>query len=131
MVYWIFVVLLTFFAQCMLAPIVRYLLNPKGSVKTALGPRDAEPVMPALGGRFDRALRNLMEALPIFLTLALLAEQKGIADGITEQGAAIFAIARIVYVPAYVSGIPGLRSAVWMVGSAGLIAMVVGICPHI
>ncbi|MGH1413525.1 MAG: MAPEG family protein [Pelagimonas sp.] len=131
MVYWIFVVLLTFFVQCMLAPIVRYLLNAKGSVKIALGPRDNQPDMPVLGGRFDRALRNLMEALPIFLTLALLAEQKGVAGGITELGAAIFAVARIVYVPAYVSGIPGLRSVVWMVGSAGLIAMVVGIWPHI
>lgn len=131
MVYWIFVVLLTFFVQCMLAPIVRYLLNPKSSVKTALGPRDTQPAMPALGGRFERALRNLMEALPIFLTLALLAEQKGIAGGITKQGAAIFAIARIIYVPAYVSGVPGLRSAIWMVGSAGLIAMAVGIWPYI
>ncbi len=35
----------------------------------------------------------------------------------------ISVIARIVYGPAYVSGLPGLRSAVWLVGVAGLLVM--------
>lgn len=40
------------------------------------------------------------------------------------QGATIFLVARIVYVPAYVSGIPMLRSLVWLAANAGLVVMV-------
>ncbi len=131
MILWILAALLIFFVQTMLAPISQYLFNKKSHVITALGPRDTPPEMPVLGGRFERALRNMMEALPIFLTLALLAEMKGAEGGITETGAMIFVIARVLYVPAYVSGILGVRSVVWTIGAAGLVAMLIGLWPRI
>jgi len=88
-----------------------------------VGNRDNAPEMSVVAGRLDRAKNNLLEALPIFLALALLAPVKG--DGANEAvyGASIFLIARIVYVPVYVSGIPLLRSLVWLVANAGLVMM--------
>lgn len=37
--------------------------------------------------------------------------------------ASIFLITRVVYVPTYVSGVPILRSLVWLVGVAGLVML--------
>jgi uncharacterized MAPEG superfamily protein len=117
---WILAVLALFFIQTMLAPTAQWLLGRGANVKDALGARDNPPPMPVSGARLDRALRNMIEAMFLFLPLALLAEIKGITDGLAVQGAAVFLIARIAYVPAYVSAIPGLRSLIWVVGHVGL-----------
>lgn len=92
-----------------------------------LGARDNPTEMSTAGGRLKRATENLKEALPIFLTLALLAEMKGISGGLMETGALVFVIARILYVPAYVTDIKGMRSLVWTAGLVGLILMVVAL----
>ena len=65
----------------------------------------------------------MLEALPIFIALALLALVKGGDTSEVTHAALIFLIARVVYVPAYVSGIPMLRSFVWLVGVASLVMM--------
>jgi uncharacterized MAPEG superfamily protein len=43
--------------------------------------------------------------------------------GMETHAALAFLIARILYVPAYVSGIPMLRSIVWLAGVASLVLM--------
>lgn len=88
-----------------------------------VGNRDDLPDISVVAGRLDRAKNNMLEALPIFLSLALLALIKGGDTTEMAHAALIFLIARVVYVPAYVSGIPVLRSLVWLVGIVGLIMM--------
>ncbi len=88
-----------------------------------LGTRDRLPELSVVAGRLDRAKENLRESLPIFLALALLVLIKGGDTGAATQAAWVFLIARIVYVPAYVSGIPLLRSAVWLVALGSLVVM--------
>lgn len=88
-----------------------------------VGNRDKLPEMSVVAGRLDRAKNNMLEALPMFLALALLALVKGRDTGEVAHAALVFLIARVVYVPAYVSGIPMLRSLVWLVGVASLVAM--------
>lgn len=88
-----------------------------------VGNRDNPPEMSVIAGRLDRARTNMLEALPLFLALALLVLVKGRETSEAVYGASIFLIARIVYVPAYVSGIPLLRSLLWLVANAGLILM--------
>ena len=88
-----------------------------------MGNRDKLPEMSLVAGRLDRAKNNMMEALPMFLGLALLALVKGRDTGQVAHAALVFLIARVVYVPAYVSGIPMLRSLVWLTGVAGLVMM--------
>ena len=88
-----------------------------------VGNRDNPPEMSVVARRLDRAKNNLLEALPMFLALALLALVKGRDTGEVADAALVFLIARIVYVPAYASGIPMLRSFVWLVGIASLAMM--------
>jgi len=88
-----------------------------------MGNRDNPPKMSVVAGRLDRAKNNMLETLPIFLALALLALVKGVNTNEVAHAALIFLIARVVYVPAYVSGIPMLRSFVWLAGVAGLVMM--------
>ncbi len=85
--------------------------------------RDHLPEMSVVAGRLERAKNNMLEALPIFLALALLALVKGGDQGDVAHAASIFLIARVVYVPAYVSGVPMLRSLTWLVGVASLAMM--------
>ena len=88
-----------------------------------VGNRDKLPEMSVIAGRLERAKNNMLESLPIFLALALLTLVKGGDTREATHGALIFLIARVVYVPAYVSGIPMLRSLVWLVGVASLVMM--------
>ena len=92
-------------------------------LRDIVGNRDNPPKMSVLAGRLDRAKNNMLEALPIFLALALLALVKGGDMSGVTKAASIFLIARVVYVPAYVSGVPLLRSLVWLAGIASLVAM--------
>ena len=88
-----------------------------------VGNRDNPPQMSVVAGRLDRAKNNMQEALPIFLALALLALVNGRDTSAVVHAASIFLVARVVYVPAYASGVPMLRSLVWLVGIASLVMM--------
>ncbi len=120
MTIWILAVLVLFFVQTMLAPTVQWLVSDGFRVREASGPRDTSPPMSKMSARLDRALKNMVEAMFLFLPLALLADVKGLSGGLAENGAGLFLVARTLYIPAYISGIPGLRSAVWMIGHAGI-----------
>ncbi|MEQ1571293.1 MAG: MAPEG family protein [Myxococcota bacterium] len=115
-------VLALFVVQTLLAPSLRYLGAGPGVVdrlRVALGPRDTQPPETPLSSRAARALVNLQEALPVFLPVALLHVVHGTGDAAAGWAYA-FLVARIVYVPAYLSGVPGLRSAVWSASWIGL-----------
>lgn len=88
-----------------------------------IGNRDNVPSLSIVAGRLERAKNNMLEALPLFLGIALLAVVKGRETGLAANAASAFLVARIAYIPAYVSGIPMLRSVVWLVGVASLLVM--------
>lgn len=93
-------------------------------LKAIVGNRDVQPEPSVIAARLDRAKNNLLEALPIFISLAALALSRGGNQEAQAHGALVFLVARVVYVPAYVSGIPWLRSLVWLVSMFGLLMMV-------
>jgi uncharacterized MAPEG superfamily protein len=115
----ILLVLALYMVQIFLQETSRFGFDPRG----ILGNRDKLPEMSIIAGRLNRAKNNMLEALPIFLALALLALVKGGDTSRVTHAAMIFLIARVVYVPAYVSGVPMLRSIVWLVGVASLVMM--------
>lgn len=115
----ILLVLALYMAQLFFQEISRFGFNPR----VLMGNRDNPPEMSLVAGRLDRAKNNMLETLPIFLTLALLALIKGGDLSKVTHAAMIFLIARAFYVPAYVSGIPMLRSFVWLAGVTGLVMM--------
>jgi uncharacterized MAPEG superfamily protein len=126
----ILAVLGLFMLQTLLPATFRYLLAGRGvwpRLRVALGPRDSQPELSPLGGRAARALANMNEAMPIFLALALLHAQRPAPDVLAMQGAWLFFLARLLYVPAYLSGVFGLRSALWAVGLAALVMMTVAL----
>ncbi len=90
------------------------------------GPRDgdAKPLGP-IAGRASRALRNFQETYPAFIALALALTVSGRTGGLGEVGAWTWLVARIVYLPLYLLGIPYLRSLCWTVSILGLILMLV------
>lgn len=131
MVLLILLVLALFVVQTVLPN--RFRERPAGGgspLAEALGPRDDLPPLTRVGGRAERALANLQEALPVFLTLALLNLILG-TGALATTGAMVFLVARVLYVPAYLAGIMGLRTLIWMAGVVGLVLMLVPILDRI
>lgn len=121
-----------FVIQTLLPASFRYLLAGPGTwprLKIALGPRDTQPPLSTMGSRAERALANLHEALPVFLALALLYVNLDSQSGLATQGAWTFLIARLLYVPAYLAGVFGLRSTIWVVSWIGLGMMIAALFP--
>ena len=80
--------------------------------------------LPSLNGWADRARRaqlNVLESLPIFAALVLVAQVAGKTNAATAFGAELFFWARLAYVPVYVIGVPGLRTVLWGVSFVGLL----------
>ncbi|RME17267.1 MAG: hypothetical protein D6801_03800 [Alphaproteobacteria bacterium] len=124
---WILAALAVFFVQTLLPSAARALSRRPEQIAFLRGNRDREPPHTVMSARMARALRNMFEALPVFLALALLAEIHGTTGGWVRIGAMVFVLARIAYVPAYGSGIAPLRSLVWAVGHVGLGMMIGGL----
>jgi uncharacterized MAPEG superfamily protein len=97
-------------------------------IKWNAGPRDEEPPpLNPLAGRLQRAQANLFETLPLFVAAVLGA---AIADRLgtkTLLGAHLYFWGRVVYLPLYASGIPVVRSLVWLVSAAGLLLVIAGL----
>ena len=75
----------------------------------------------------SKALRNFLETYGIFVALALATELSGRSDVLTQWGAITWFVARIVYLPLYVTGVQNIRSLVWFISFLGLIAMFIGV----
>jgi uncharacterized MAPEG superfamily protein len=127
MVLIVLLVLALFVVQTLLPASFRYMGGGDTGRKlaAALGPRDNPPPQSPVGARAERALSNMQEALPVFLALALLNLIVGTAADMAITGATVFLVARVLYVPAYLAGISGLRTLIWLVGVAGLVMMVI------
>jgi len=123
MTFWILAALALYFVQTLLPPMFRYILRRDPQILATLGPRDDPPQTSLHGARAERALHNSGEALLIFLPLALLGLDK---EG-AVVGAQIFVLCRLAYVPAYILGIPFVRSLIWTLGVGGLALMAIAV----
>ena len=87
-----------------------------------VGPRDTPgPPVGTLTARFSRAQHNLMETLPLFVAAVLLAHVAGRESTLTAWGASLYLAGRVLYVPLYAFGVPGLRTLVWGASLVGLV----------
>ena len=88
------------------------------------GPRDNEAKPKGkLAGRAARASKNLQETYPAFIGLLLAMILTGDTTGWGLFGGTVWLVARIVYIPLYLKGIPYIRSLVWLGSLAGLVVM--------
>ncbi|HEY0063244.1 MAG TPA: MAPEG family protein [Telluria sp.] len=89
-----------------------------------MGARDAPaPPMRPVTARLKRAQDNLFETLPLFAAAVLAAHVAGREGDWTLYGSYAYLGARVLYVPLYAFGVPILRSVVWTVAVAGLVAV--------
>jgi uncharacterized MAPEG superfamily protein len=89
------------------------------------GNRDEQKQAIGVAGRLKRALDNHFEGLILF-TIAVLVVVLGEASSdLTERCAWAYLWARILYVPAYASGIYLVRSLIWTVGFAATAIMLI------
>ncbi len=121
-------VLLLAFVQALLPGM--YLARQVGSANQ-MGPRDELPEPSRALGRARRALANLHETLPIFITLALLSLLLGEQGWLSVLGAWVFLLARCAHVVCYIRGLSPWRSYAFGIACLGLIAMVVPVVPHL
>ncbi|OYY07786.1 MAG: hypothetical protein B7X76_01480 [Azorhizobium sp. 39-67-5] len=93
------------------------------------GPRDQPmPPLTGIGGRLERAHRNIMETFPLFMGAVLIAHLAGVHNWVTVTGASLYFWGRVVYVPLYALGIPYVRSLVWVVSTAGIFLILAAAC---
>lgn len=95
----------------------------KGKLTENLGNRDHMRPLTVVGERAARALANMHEAMPVFITLALMNMIVGTAPA-AVTGATVFLIARVLYAGIYIAGIPVVRTLIWGVSWVGLALMI-------
>jgi uncharacterized MAPEG superfamily protein len=86
----------------------------------AFGNRDAMPEPMSVTARAERAARNMLENLLLFVAAFVAARVSGAETVMTDRGAAIFFWARVAYFPLYLCGVRYLRTAAWATGLWGV-----------
>jgi uncharacterized MAPEG superfamily protein len=94
-----------------------------GGVMVAFGNREGVAPPLDMGGRADRAAKNMLEGMVMLLAVVLAAQLAG-KGAQAAAGASVFFWARLVYWPVYMAGIIYLRTAVWFVSIIGLLMIV-------
>ncbi len=84
-------------------------------------PRDDAPQAKSpASGRATRALNNFVENYGAFVAMDLALIATGHTGG---WGAVVWIVARIVYLPLYLTGVPVVRTVVWTISIIGLLMM--------
>lgn len=81
-----------------------------------LSARDEQHSLSGMAARLDRATWNSVTAMALFAPAVLLIEVTNSSSPASIASAQAFLIARIAYVPLYVLGLNGLRTAFWTAG---------------
>lgn len=124
----IFLVLLLLLVQVGLPG--RYLSAQVGN-DAQMGPRDDLPEPTRELARSRRALANLQETLPIFLTLAILSIVVGEQGWLSLVGAALYFVARSAHVYCYIRGLSPWRSLCFLASLVGNLLIAIPLVPHI
>jgi uncharacterized MAPEG superfamily protein len=86
------------------------------------GARDGQaPTVKPVAARLDRAFKNFLETFAFFAAGVLMLQATGKANAQSAMGAQLYFWARVVYMPAYATGIPFLRTLIWAASMVGLV----------
>jgi uncharacterized MAPEG superfamily protein len=86
-----------------------------------VGNRDNTPADAPWVARAVRAHANMLESLPVFAILVLVAHFVVPGNATVALGAQLFFWARLAYVVIYIAGIPWVRTLVWTVSVVGMV----------
>jgi uncharacterized MAPEG superfamily protein len=87
------------------------------------GNREKFPEITGWAGRAQRAHRNMMESLPLFIALVFIGVAVQKSNQMTVLGAQLFFWGRFAYALLYTGGIAWLRTGAWFVSIAGMALM--------
>ena len=96
------------------------LWTPDG-LKLSLGNRESMPEPAPIGGRADRAAKNMLENMVIFTAVMCAAHWSQADHDRVVLGARVFLLARLAYFPVYVAGVTVLRTLLWAAGVVGVV----------
>ena len=108
----------------------RYLTEQVGT-DAQIGPRDELPEPSRALARSRRALANLQETLPIFLTLALLSIMLGEQGWLSLAGGALYWLARSAHAYCYMRGLTPWRSFSFLASLLGNLLLAIPLLPHL
>ena len=94
-------------------------------IKYGASARDTPRPLTGLAGRLNRALDNHYAALALFAIAVIVVALGEQSTPLTVNCAWTYLAARIAYVPAYIFGIPYLRSTIWTVGAGATLTMLI------
>ena len=97
--------------------------QPQRGLKWNAGSRDEPVVLTGVAGRLERAFANFRETFPFFAALVLVNYLGGRLGALTAYGAVIYVVARAVYIPLYVLGVPFVRSLTWVASMVGILML--------
>ena len=87
------------------------------------GNRDEEQRATGVAGRLKRAFDNHFDGLILFTIAVVVVVLGNASSPTTETCAWVYLAARVLYVPAYVSGVFLVRSLIWSVGFGATFVM--------
>lgn len=96
---------------------------PKFGMKWAMGAREDPVAMDGMIGRVQRSLTNFGETFPIFAAVVVVAYLGGRLGQLSACGALAYVVGRALYLPIYAFGVPLLRTVVWVLAVAGILAV--------
>ena len=95
--------------------------NAEVGLPVLAGNRDRMPSLGGFAGRAQRAYQNMLETLPLFIALVLVAQAGGKANATTLLGCELYFWGRVAHWLIYLAGIPWLRTLAWVVSIVGLV----------
>ena len=101
-------------------PMLIDLLTGNTNLKYLLSSRDISSNPSIYAQRANRASRNLLETLPIFIGITILSL---IREVDTSSIALVWLILRAIYIPIYILGINYIRTGIWAASLICLILM--------
>jgi uncharacterized MAPEG superfamily protein len=99
--------------------------NSQVGLGALAGNRDADTSLRGFAGRARRAHQNMLESLPLFIALVLIAQAAGKTNAVTLLGAELFFWGRLAHWLIYLVGVPWLRTLAWVVSVIGMILIFV------
>ena len=107
----------------LLPPLMAY--SRKGYIQWNAGPRDTPFDMGPHADRLKRAFSNFKETYIFFVVVVVALAFAHKSSTVSVDAAWTYLVARIVYIPLYLFGVKGIRSLVWAISLAGIVACAV------
>ena len=96
-------------------------------LRYGLSPRDEQKPLTGIGARVQRAFANYMQSFPFFAAAVLTAHIAGRHSWLTITGAQLYFWGRLIYVPLYAAGIPGLRTVAFLLALLGIVLILMAL----